>query len=57
MSDSIQKYDPTDRKSILTYAQRLVGKTLRQVTDAGELADPHRRRGSFGNALEENYFD
>lgn len=57
MSESIQKYDPTNRESILAYAQRLVGKTLRQVIDAGELADPHRRRGSFGNALEEHYFD
>ena len=57
MSESIKKYDPTDRGSILAYAQRLVGKTLRQVTDAGDLADPHRRRGSFGNALEEHYFD
>ena len=38
MSESIKKYDPTDRGSILAYAQRLVGKTLRQVTDAGDLA-------------------
>ena len=49
-------YDPTDVKSIVEYSQKLVGKTLRQVCDAPELADPHRRRGSFGNAVEEYFF-
>lgn len=49
-------YDPTDVKSIVEYSQRLVGKTLRQVCGAPELADPHRRRGSFGNAVEEYFF-
>lgn len=49
-------YDPTDVKSIVEYSQKLVGKTLRQVCGAPELADPHRRRGSFGNAVEEYFF-
>ncbi|WP_322153072.1 Sau3AI family type II restriction endonuclease [Paratractidigestivibacter sp.] len=49
-------YDRSNKDSIIEYAQRLVGKSLREVTDAGELADPHKRRGSFGNAIEEYYF-
>ena len=49
-------YDPTDKDSIIEYGQRLVGKSLREMTDVEELADPHKRRGSFGNAVEEFYF-
>ncbi len=49
-------YDRNDKDSIIKYAQRLVGKTLREMTDADALADPHKRRGSFGNAVEELYF-
>ncbi len=57
MSNAMDKgYDPTDKNSIIEYGQRLVGKSLREVTDVEELADPHKRRGSFGNAVEEYYF-
>lgn len=56
MAASERDYDPTDVKSIVEYSHKLVGKTLREVTDAPELADPHRRRGSFGNAVEEYFF-
>lgn len=56
MKDLERGYDPTDVKSIVEYSHKLVGKTLREVTDASELADPHRRRGSFGNAVEEYFF-
>ena len=56
MAASERGYDPTDVKSIVEYSRKLVGKTLREVTDAPELADPHRRRGSFGNAVEEYFF-
>lgn len=56
MKDFERGYDPTDVKSIVEYSHKLVGKTLREVTDAPELADPHRRRGSFGNAVEEYFF-
>ena len=49
-------YDPYDAESILRYAKRLEGRTLREVTGVEELADPRRRRGSFGNAVEEHYF-
>ena len=50
-------YDPTDPQSILEYAERLEGHTLREMTDAKKIADSKRRKGSFGNAMEEYYFD
>lgn len=49
-------YDPTSAASVEAWSARLVGRTLREMTDVGEVADPRRRRGSFGNALEEGYF-
>ena len=49
-------YDVMDIDSITVYAQRLVGHTLNEMTDAGQIADPKRRRGSFGNAVEKYYF-
>ncbi|MGI6230706.1 MAG: Sau3AI family type II restriction endonuclease [Tractidigestivibacter sp.] len=52
-----RQYDPANVESIVEYAQRLVGHTLREKTDAPELQDPYRRRGSFGNAVEEYYFE
>ncbi len=49
-------YDETSVTSIVEYAQRLVGHSLREVADPGALASPARRRGSFGNAVEEYWF-
>lgn len=49
-------YDATDPESIVRFAKRLEGKTLREMSGAPDLPDPHVRRGSFGNALEEYYF-
>ena len=49
-------YNPKDKESILAYAQKLEGKTLRQVTQLAELDSPRQRRGSFGNAVETHYF-
>lgn len=49
-------YDPNDPESILEYAGHLAGKTLREATGATDIDDPRRRRGAFGNALEELYF-
>ena len=49
-------YDPTSADSIIEYAKRLEGKTLREMCDAPDLPDPHTRRGSFGNAIEQYYF-
>ena len=51
-----QKYDPTNIESIVEYAQKLEGHTLRELTDATDLQDPKQRRGSFGNAVEDKYF-
>jgi DNA mismatch repair protein MutH len=49
-------YDKYDVKSIVEHAQKLVGSTLREHIHVDSIADPHRRKGSFGNALEEDYF-
>lgn len=61
MSDKVRDgqvrgYDPYDVDSIVEYASLLKGRTLREMIDVDELDDPHRRRGSFGNAVEEYYF-
>ena len=50
-------YNPTQIDSIVEYAEDLVGHTLREKTSAPELQSPKQRRGSFGNALEEYFFD
>lgn len=50
-------YDPTSRDSILAYAERLVGRTLREVLD--ELPpqiDFSGHKGGFGTTLERYYF-
>lgn len=49
-------YDPKNKQSIIDYASQLVGSTLRDHIDAESIADPHRRKGSFGNAVEYYYF-
>lgn len=49
-------YDPTNKESIVEYAQVLVGSTLRDHVDIDVIDDPKRRKGSFGNAVEEYYF-
>ena len=56
MDDLWLGYDPKSAESILEYAGQLTGKTLREVTGINEIDDPHKRRGAFGNALEEYYF-
>lgn len=55
-ADMRADYDPASLASILAYAKQLEGKTLREACDVDGIADPHRRKGSFGNALEELYF-
>ncbi len=50
-------YDPTDRTSILAYAERLVGHSLREVLDELPPAiDFTRNKGGFGSSLERYYF-
>lgn len=55
-SEHTLPYKPDDRDSILAYAQKLVGSTLRAHIDVDAIDDPARRKGSFGNAVEEYYF-
>lgn len=56
IDDSRLGYNPKSAESIFEYALRLRGRTLREATGLGELADPHIRRGAFGSAVEEFYF-
>lgn len=49
-------YDPTDAQSILEFAQKLVGKSLRGATGIDSIVDSTHRKGSLGNAIEEFYF-
>lgn len=49
-------YDSCSIESIVEYAMKLEGKTLRQMTGLDTIDDPRQRRGSFGNAVEEYYF-
>jgi DNA mismatch repair protein MutH len=50
-------YDPTDRESVIRYAENLVGKSLREVLDT----DPQKleftvNKGGWGTTLEREYF-
>ena len=49
-------YDCTDRESIYHYAVDLRGSTLREKTDADEISDIRKNKGSFGSAVETYYF-
>lgn len=54
---SILEYDSSSIESILAYAKRLEGHSLREeCPELEKVDDPHRRRGSFGNAVEKYYF-
>lgn len=56
MADSQGYYDSGSLESIYAYAKQLEGKTLRTACHLTAIDDPHRRKGSFGNAIEEYYF-
>ncbi|WP_058269919.1 Sau3AI family type II restriction endonuclease [Olsenella massiliensis] len=56
MSAGELPYDDADAASILRYAQRLPGTTLRMHVDAETIVPPVSRRGSLGNFVEEKYF-
>lgn len=51
-------YDPFDPDSVLSYAKKLLGKSLRQYLSEEQLAYclSSSGKGSFGNVLEEAYF-
>ena len=56
MQREYASYDASSLASILKYAKRLEGSTLRESCDNPELDNPTRRKGSFGNAVEQYYF-
>lgn len=58
MKDNSKKlpYDKLSRDSIYEYAIDLRGHTLREKSDAKDLADIRKNKGSFGNAVELYYF-
>ena len=56
-SNTTSAYNKNDRQSIVEYASMLIGSTLRESTDAKEIADIKRSKGSFGEAVEYYYFD
>lgn len=49
-------YNPSDKKSIIEYAKKLKGKTLRQVCDVNAIKNDRKGKGHFGQILEEFYF-
>lgn len=50
-------YDDSDEESILRYAGRLSGRTLRGLTGCGEMViGGARTKGSFGQAVERDFF-
>lgn len=56
MQREYASYDASSLASIFKYAKQLEGSTLRESCDIPELDNPTRRKGSFGNAVEQYYF-
>lgn len=50
------QYNPNDKSSILEYAKRLKGNSLRQVCDSEVLKHSYSGKGNFGQVLEKFYF-
>ena len=49
-------YNPSDKNSIIEYAKKLKGKSLRQVCDTKVLEHSYSGKGNFGQVLEKFYF-
>jgi DNA mismatch repair protein MutH len=49
-------YNPNDKNSIIEYAKKLKGKSLRQVCDPKILEHSYSGKGNFGQVLEKFYF-
>lgn len=49
-------YNPSDKKSVIEYAKKLKGKSLRQVCDSTILEHSYSGKGNFGQVLEKFYF-
>lgn len=50
------QYNPSDKNSIIEYAKKLKGKSLRQVCDEKILEHLYSGKGNFGQVLEKFYF-
>lgn len=49
-------YNPEDKESIVAFAKKLKGKTLREVCDENVLSHGYGGKGNFGQVLEKFYF-
>ena len=49
-------YNLSDKKSIIDYAKKLKGKSLRQVCDSKVIYHSYSGKGNFGQVLEKFYF-
>ena len=49
-------YNPNNKESVLNYAKKLRGKTLKEVCDASILDNTYLGKGNFGQILEKYYF-
>jgi DNA mismatch repair protein MutH len=49
-------YNPSDKNSVIEYAKKLKGKSLRQVCDTNILEHSYSGKGNFGQVLEKFYF-
>jgi len=49
-------YNPSDKNSVIEYAKKLKGKSLRQVCDQTILEHSYSGKGNFGQVLEKFYF-
>lgn len=50
------KYNPSDKNSVIEYAKKLKGKSLRQVCEPTILEHSYSGKGNFGQVLEKFYF-
>lgn len=50
-------YNPANRKSIVEYAQKLVGRTLRDSCDVDSFSSKKGNKGKLGQAIEYCYFE
>lgn len=50
------QYNPSNKNSIIEYAKKLKGKSLRQVCDVKILEHSYSGKGNFGQVLEKFYF-
>lgn len=49
-------YNPSDKNSVIEYAKKLKGKSLRQICDPKILEHSYSGKGNFGQVLEKFYF-